>query len=248
MSSWMTTGMPSRLRSIQRTAQFSDTQARSDREADHVWEVRTDCDHVRIDGSEEPASLLGGQTARWGLAVPLGGLDAFQLADRVGGDGLVEHSLLHDSGDDRADGAAGVRCVPNFLGGGAVLVLDSAPSLLQSCEEGIDLSDVTLVQAQPAELGEDKTFEPVPIGVDGGVLTPLGDLPHPHGCGVPEPGLRSEQFGALATALAKLVLQGLLCRGPRCTPTFNAAGQPIEVTDPAAGHPLTTFSGDVTDP
>jgi hypothetical protein len=88
----------------------------------------------------------------------------------------------------------------------------------------------------------------MPIGVGGGVFTPLGDLPHPHGCGVPEPGLGSEQFGALATALAKFVLQGLLCRGPRCSPTFNAAGHPIEVTDPAAGHPLTTSLVTFTDP
>jgi hypothetical protein len=42
----------------------------------------------------------------------------------------VEHGLLHDPGDDRSDGAAGVRCVAVVLGGGAVLVLDGAPSLL----------------------------------------------------------------------------------------------------------------------
>jgi hypothetical protein len=88
----------------------------------------------------------------------------------------------------------------------------------------------------------------VPIGVGGGVFTSLGDLPHPHGCGVTEPGLGLEQFGALATTLAKLVLQGALCRGPRRSPTFNAAGHSVEVTDPAAGHPLTTFSGDLYRP
>ena len=50
---------------------------------------------------------------------------------------------------------------------------------------------------------------------------------------------------ALAAALAQLVLQGALRRGPRRSPPFNAASHPIEVTDPAAGNPLTTFTGDL---
>ncbi len=79
---------------------------------------------------------------RW----PLG--DSMRSSSRtgleVGGDGFVEHRLLEDAGHDRADRASRVRGVPDLLGGAAVLVLDRAPSLLQTDEEGVDVCDVTL--------------------------------------------------------------------------------------------------------
>jgi len=84
------------------------------------------------------------------------------------------------------------RRVPDFLCGGAVLVLDSAPSLLEPGEEGIDMGDVALVESQLAELAEDQAVEPVPVGIRGGVLPTFGDLHHPHGRGLTKSGMRSQ--------------------------------------------------------
>jgi hypothetical protein len=65
----------------------------------------------------------------------------------------VEDRLLEDSADDGADLAARVGRVGGLLGGRAVRVLDRPPGAFQPREEGVDLGDVALVQAQLAELG-----------------------------------------------------------------------------------------------
>ena len=71
-------------------------------------------------------------------------------------------------------------------------MLDGAPSLFQPAEEGVDLGDVTLGEPQLAELGEHQTVQPVPIGVEGGVLVPRGDLRYPHRRGFVESRMRSQ--------------------------------------------------------
>lgn len=102
---------------------------------------------------EQPAPLLRRQAAWRGLAVALGRFDAFELAHRVGAEGLVQHGLLQHASHDRPDGAPGVGRIPHLLGGGAVGVRDGASGLLQPAEEGIDVRDVALLQLEPAEFG-----------------------------------------------------------------------------------------------
>ncbi|MGH3793482.1 MAG: hypothetical protein ACRDSP_01190 [Pseudonocardiaceae bacterium] len=116
-------------------AQLADSQAGADREADQVGQVRAEGDRVGVHEREQPASLLRRQSARRGFAVPLGRLDAFEFAHRVDAQRVVQYCLLQDAADDRANGAAGVRCVPDLLRSSAVLVLDGAPSVGQPGEE-----------------------------------------------------------------------------------------------------------------
>lgn len=81
-------------------------------------------------------------------------------------------------------------------------------------KKGVDAGDVALLQPQFGELGEDEGVEPMPVGVCGGVLTPLSDLRSHTVAASRYVDCGSEQLGALAAALAQLVLQGALCRGP----------------------------------
>lgn len=70
-------------------------------------------------------------------------------------------------------------------------MVDGAPALLQIGKEGVDPRDIALMQAQLAELRKHEPIQPVPVGVDGGVLPPLGGLPHPDRRGVAESGVRT---------------------------------------------------------
>jgi hypothetical protein len=84
----------------------------------------------------------------------LGRLDALQVADRVGGDGLVEHGLLHNAADNRANHPAGVGRKFGHLDLGAVRLPDDLACPLQAREEGVEVSGVALAQPQLAELGK----------------------------------------------------------------------------------------------
>ncbi len=86
MSFSVITGMPSRFKPADR-AELPDAQARADREADQVWQVRTDSDLVCVDEGEQPAPLFGSEAARRALRWLLG--DSMRSSPRTGLEGMA---------------------------------------------------------------------------------------------------------------------------------------------------------------
>ena len=127
-------------------------------------------------------------------------------------------------------------------------MVDGALAFLQLGEEGVDPRDIALMQAQLAQLRKHQPIKPVPVGVDGRVLTPLSDLPHPDRRGVREPGIRTKNLAALTPAPAQLVLQRPLRAGSRRTPALHPPSHPVEIANPATSHPLPAIPSDLHRP
>jgi hypothetical protein len=175
--------------------------------------------------------------------VALGRLDALEVADRIGDDGLVEHGLVHHPADDGADHSPSVGRELRLLGRRAVGQLNELAATLQAREEGIEVGDVALSQPQLAELGEHLVAQAAGVGVHGRVGAPLTDFAHPDVGRLAEPRVGLEDLRALLSgALAQLVLERGLRAGLGGAPAGDAAGDTVEVAEAAAGDPLTVVA------
>ena len=242
MSVSLTTGMPSRSRSIPNGADLAHSQAGAEGEADEVGQVRADCRLVVIDVGEQTPALLGRQAARRCFPMAPVRLDALQVADRVGGDGLVQHGLLHDSADDGPDHPPRVGRVLGLLSRRAVRLFDNLARLLQPREVGVEVRGVALAQPQLSKLGEDLVSEAARVGVRGRVGAPLADLAHPNVGRLAEARVGLEHVGALAACASAARPGGQPGRQPWSAPAGEAARHAVEVTEAAAGDPLAVFA------
>ena len=121
-------------------------------------------------------------------------------------------------------------------------MLDGAAGAFESGEEGVDVGDVALGQAQFAELGEDQLVEPVRVDVAGRVRALLHDLLQPHVGRIAEARVLPQRLGALAVAAPQVVLEGTLSGSFGRAPPRNAAGDAVEVPDAAAGDPAAVLA------